>query len=68
MDNGSMIEIEDLTKRYPGRTAVSGVSFSVERGQIVGLLSAAEFLLALLPSRVAAFCVYLASITAGTAT
>jgi len=38
MDNGLMIEVEDLTKRYPGRVAVSGVSFSVERGQIVGLL------------------------------
>jgi hypothetical protein len=35
-------------------------------GQVVGLLSAAEFLLALLPSRVAAVCEYLASITAGT--
>lgn len=33
-----MIEVENLTKRYPGRTAVDGVSFSVARGEIVGLL------------------------------
>ena len=33
-----MIEVDDLTKRYPGRTAVTGVSFTVNRGEIVGLL------------------------------
>ena len=33
-----MIEVEDLTKRYPGRTAVTDVSFTVNRGEIVGLL------------------------------
>lgn len=33
-----MIEVENLTKRYAGNTAVSGVSFEVKRGQIVGLL------------------------------
>src|SRR6185503_922288 len=33
-----MIEVENLTKRYAGTTAVSGVSFRVERGEIVGLL------------------------------
>jgi len=33
-----MIEVENLTKRYAGHTAVSGVSFSVDRGEIVGLL------------------------------
>jgi ABC-2 type transport system ATP-binding protein len=38
MENGLMIEVHDLTKRYPGRAAVSGISFSVERGKIVGLL------------------------------
>jgi ABC-2 type transport system ATP-binding protein len=37
MDNGWMIEVENLTKRYPGRVAVSGVSFTVARGEIVGL-------------------------------
>src|SRR2546422_1783864 len=37
-DNGWMIEVEDLTKRYPGRVAVGGVSFAVARGEIVGLL------------------------------
>jgi ABC-2 type transport system ATP-binding protein len=38
MNDGSMIEVENLTKRYAGHTAVSGISFSVNRGEIVGLL------------------------------
>jgi ABC-2 type transport system ATP-binding protein len=38
MDNGLMIEVESLTKRYPGRVAVADVSFAVGRGEIVGLL------------------------------
>ncbi len=33
-----MIEVRDLTKRYPGRTAVDGLTFSVARGEIVGFL------------------------------
>ncbi len=33
-----MIEVENLIKRYNGNTAVSGVSFSVQPGEIVGLL------------------------------
>ncbi len=33
-----MIEVENLTKRYPGRTAVADVSFQVGAGEIVGLL------------------------------
>ena len=33
-----MIEVTDLTKRYAGHTAVSGLSFTVKRGEIVGLL------------------------------
>jgi ABC-2 type transport system ATP-binding protein len=33
-----MIEVENLTKRYAGHTAVSGISFTVTRGEIVGLL------------------------------
>ncbi len=33
-----MIEVSDLTKRYASRTAVQGLSFSVGRGEIVGLL------------------------------
>lgn len=38
MDNGSMIEVSNLTKRYAGHTAVSNISFTVGRGEIVGLL------------------------------
>ena len=33
-----MIEVSELTKRYPGRTAVNGISFTVARGEIVGFL------------------------------
>ena len=33
-----MIEVKDLTKRYTGHAAVDGVSFTVARGEIVGLL------------------------------
>ena len=38
MNDGLMIEVENLTKRYAGHTAVSSISFSVNRGEIVGLL------------------------------
>jgi ABC-2 type transport system ATP-binding protein len=38
MNDGFMIEVENLTKRYAGHTAVSGISFTVARGEIVGLL------------------------------
>ena len=38
MNDGLMIEVENLTKRYAGHTAVSGLSFTVKRGEIVGLL------------------------------
>lgn len=38
MSEHLMIEVSDLTKRYAGHTAISGVSFQVERGEIVGLL------------------------------
>jgi ABC-2 type transport system ATP-binding protein len=34
----AMIQVEDLTKRYAGHTAVSEVSFTVNRGEIIGLL------------------------------
>jgi ABC-2 type transport system ATP-binding protein len=34
----AMIQVDDLTKRYAGATAVSDVSFTVQRGEIVGLL------------------------------
>ena len=37
-EHGDMIEVLNLTKRYNGHPAVSDVSFSVGRGQIVGLL------------------------------
>ncbi|HRI14498.1 MAG TPA: ABC transporter ATP-binding protein [Verrucomicrobiota bacterium] len=38
MDAAPMIEVRELTKRYPGRTAVNGVSFTVGRGEVVGFL------------------------------
>src|SRR4051812_42513592 len=38
MSNGPMIEVTNLTKRYAGRTALSGISFSVGKGEIAGLL------------------------------
>src|SRR5271165_2141419 len=38
MSDQPMIEAIDLTKRYAGRTAVSGISFAVAPGEIVGLL------------------------------
>lgn len=33
-----MIEVHDLTKRYGARTAVDGLSFSIDKGEIVGFL------------------------------
>jgi ABC-2 type transport system ATP-binding protein len=33
-----MIEVKNLTKRYPGRVAVDDISFSVGQGEIVGFL------------------------------
>ncbi len=33
-----MIDVEDLTKRYAGNTAVRGLTFAVKRGEIVGFL------------------------------
>lgn len=33
-----MIQVEHLTKRYAGRTAVDGITFEVGRGEIVGFL------------------------------
>jgi ABC-2 type transport system ATP-binding protein len=38
MDQSLMIEVAGLTKRYGNRTALSGISFTVGRGEIVGLL------------------------------
>ena len=29
-----MIDVENLTKRYPAKTAVDGMSFKVEKGEI----------------------------------
>ncbi|GAA1910152.1 ABC transporter ATP-binding protein [Streptantibioticus ferralitis] len=34
----AVIEVEDLTKTYGGRTALGGVSFAVDDGEIFGLL------------------------------
>lgn len=33
-----IIEVESLTKRYPGRTAVDDISFTIGRGEVVGFL------------------------------
>src|SRR5437867_7834131 len=38
VSNGWMIEVENLTKRYAAARAVTDVSFTVQRGGIVGLL------------------------------
>src|SRR5438034_3632963 len=38
MNDSLMIEVANLTKRYAGVTAVSNISCSVARGEIVGLL------------------------------
>jgi ABC-2 type transport system ATP-binding protein len=38
MSEDLMIEVANLTKRYAGHTAVSDISFTVKRGEIVGLL------------------------------
>src|SRR6185503_12140313 len=38
MNNGTMIEVVNLTKRYAGKTALTDISFNVARGEIVGLL------------------------------
>lgn len=38
MTNSLMIEVSNLTKRYAGKTAISDLSFSAGRGEIVGLL------------------------------
>ena len=38
MNDGLMIEVSHLTKRYAGHTAVSDISFTVGHGEIVGLL------------------------------
>ncbi|MEW6303195.1 MAG: ABC transporter ATP-binding protein [Verrucomicrobiota bacterium] len=36
--DGVMVEVENLTKRYAGRAAVEGLTFSVRRGEIAGFL------------------------------
>src|SRR5690349_1105415 len=33
-----MIEVEDLTKYYGGKRAITGLSFRIEKGEIVGFL------------------------------
>jgi len=34
----AIIEVDGLVKRYGGHTAVDGVSFAVEQGEIFGIL------------------------------
>jgi ABC-2 type transport system ATP-binding protein len=38
MNESLMIEVVNLAKRYAAKTALSGISFTVARGEIVGLL------------------------------
>src|SRR5437763_9543234 len=38
MRNDWIIEVENLTKRYAGNTAIDGLTFSVAPGEIVGFL------------------------------
>jgi ABC-2 type transport system ATP-binding protein len=38
MNPAPVIEVAHLTKRYPGRTAVEDLSFTVGRGEVVGFL------------------------------
>lgn len=38
MTNSPMIEVENLTKKYAGKTAISNLSFAVERGEVAGFL------------------------------
>lgn len=33
-----MIQVENLTKRYPAKTAIEGMSFEVQKGEILGFL------------------------------
>jgi len=60
--NEATFEVRDRLTRHLSEADLS--ERRVMSGQIVGLLSAAEFLLALLPSRLAAFCAHLASLSA----
>jgi len=38
MSDGLIIEVENLTKRYAGHAAVDRITFTVQRGEIVGFL------------------------------
>jgi len=38
MSGEAMIEVKDLVKKFNGLTAVSGISFTVERGECLGIL------------------------------
>ncbi|HMB23534.1 MAG TPA: ATP-binding cassette domain-containing protein, partial [Anaerolineales bacterium] len=37
MDNNIILEFKNVTKRFPGITALSDVSFSIRRGEIHGI-------------------------------
>lgn len=38
MNQKTMIEVEDLVKKFNGLTAVAGISFTVQRGECLGIL------------------------------
>ena len=48
--NATVIEAKNLTKRYDGVAVVNGISFSVARGEIFGLLGPNGCLLYTSPS------------------
>ncbi|MGZ5261705.1 MAG: ABC transporter ATP-binding protein, partial [Burkholderiales bacterium] len=38
MNNGSLVKVEALTKRFAGTSAVDGLNFSVVKGEVFGLV------------------------------
>lgn len=36
--DSAMVEVKDLTMRYGERTALTGIGFEIDRGELFGLL------------------------------
>jgi len=45
-----MIEVRNLTKRFNGKTVLSGVSFQVKEGEVFGYLGPSQLRLFRLPA------------------